>query len=73
MTKLEKSRKFLTQVKKLAKTYDLDFFCVTDGASAFSMRSTDKNSAIAHARQCQIKWERDHGFDPNEDWSSLNC
>lgn len=25
MTKLEKSRKFLTQVKKLAKTYDLDF------------------------------------------------
>ena len=72
MTKLEKSRKFLTRVRKLAKTYDLDFFCVTDGASAYSMRNTDKDSAIVHARQCQIKWEQDHGFDPDEDWSKTN-
>lgn len=72
MTKLEKSRKFLIEVNKLAKTYNLDFFCVTEGASAVSMRNADKNSAIAHARQCQIEWERKHGFDPDEDWSSPN-
>lgn len=37
------------------------------------MRNTDKDSAIVHARQYQIKWEQDHGFDPDEDWSSINC
>ena len=70
MTKLEKARKFLNCIKKLSKKYDLDFFCVTEGASVYSMKSVDKNSAIYNARQSQIKWEKENGFDPNEDWET---
>ena len=54
----------------ITNEYDLDFFCVTEGASVYSMKSVDKNSAIYNARQSQIKWEKENGFDPNEDWGA---
>lgn len=44
----------------------MPFFFVTDGASGYS---NNGNDAIKNARDSQIKWELDNGFDPNEDWS----
>ena len=62
---VDKSRKFLMEVKKLAKKYNVNYFIVTDGASATFNRG---NKAVEHARNCHKEWEREHGFDPDEDW-----
>lgn len=67
MTDLEKAREFCKEVKNLSEKYGLDFFMVTEGASI--TKSTKGNSAIKNARQSQIRWERENGFDPNEDWN----
>ena len=64
MEKVEYARKFCQEVRALA--YQLPFFVVTDGASATSNNGCD---AVRHAREQQILWERQNGFDPNEDWS----
>lgn len=63
---LETARKFVREVGKLAKKYDANYFVVTDGASG---TSNNGNPAVKHARDCQIEWEKEHGFDPDEDWS----
>lgn len=66
------ARKFVSEVVKLAKKYKANFFIVTDGASAVSMKDIDPNdnsNAIANARNSQIEWEKKYGFDPDEDWS----
>ena len=42
---------------------------MTDGASGTSNKG---NPAVRHARECQIQWEKEHGFDPDEDWSKPN-
>ena len=60
--RLERARKFCKEVKLLAKEYDLPFFLVTDGAS---ITSNNNCEAVRVAR----KWEKEHGFNPNEDWS----
>lgn len=67
--KLEQARKFCLEVKKLASQYELPFFVVTDGASA-----THNNgcNAVKNARDAHIKWEKEHNFDPEEDWSKEN-
>ena len=62
---LNSARKFLLEVEKIAKKYDANFFIVTDGAS---MTRNNGNPAVQNARLAQEKWEREHGFDPNEDW-----
>lgn len=64
--KVEKAREFCEKVRILAKEYDLPFFVVTDGAS-----STNNNccEAVRVARDNHIKWEKENGFDPYEDWS----
>lgn len=64
---LKTARKFVTDVSKLAKKYNANYFIVTDGASG---TSNNGNPAVKHARDCQIEWEKEHGFDPDEDWSS---
>ena len=64
--KIEKSREFCSKVKKLAKQYNLSFFVVTEGASAISNNGCE---AVKHARDCHIEWEKQHNFDPFEDWS----
>lgn len=66
MNNKEKAREFCLEVKKLAKEYDLPFFVVTDGASA---TSNNNCSAVKNARDAQIKWEQENGYNPFEDWS----
>ena len=65
--KIAKAREFCEKVRILAREYDLPFFIVTDGAS-----STHNNGceAIRVARENHTKWEKKHGFDPEEDWSN---
>ena len=60
------ARKFCLEVKEIAKKYNLPFFVVTDGASAVSNNGCD---AVKNARDNHIKWEKENGFDPYEDWS----
>ena len=64
---IELAKEFLNKVRELAEEYGLNFFCVTDGASAIS---NNGNPAVENARQAQIDWEIENGFDPNEDWSN---
>lgn len=63
--KLQKARKFCQEVKEIAHKYNLPFFVVTDGASA-----TSNNGCVAvkNARDNHIKWEKENGYDPYEDW-----
>lgn len=63
---LQSARKFVSDVRKVAKKYDANFFIVTDGASGYSNQG---NPAVRNARDSQIEWEKKHGFDPYEDWS----
>ena len=63
---INEARKFVSEVGKLAKKYDANYFIVTDGASGISNKG---NLAVRHARNCQIEWEKERGFDPYEDWS----
>lgn len=64
--KIEKARQFCKEVKELAKKYDLPFFVVTDGASATSNNGCP---TVKNARENHIKWEKENGYDPYEDWS----
>ena len=63
---LKKARQFCTDVKNIAKKEDLPFFIVTDGASAYD---NNGNPAIRNARDAHKKWEKENGYDSNEDWS----
>ncbi len=65
--KIVKAREFCEKVRNLANEYDLPFFIVTDGAS-----STHNNGceAVKIARDNHIKWEKENGFDPDEDWTA---
>ena len=66
MSEKEKAREFCKEVKALAQKYNLPFFVVTDGASA----TVNNNcSAVKNARENHIKWEKENGYDPYEDWS----
>lgn len=60
------AKQFIKDVRALAQNYDLNFFIVTDGASAISNTG---NSAVEHARKCHVAWELENGIDPNHDWS----
>lgn len=63
--KIEKARKFCEKVRILASEYDLPFFVVTDGASVTCNNGCE---AVRVARENHTKWEKEHGFDPEEDW-----
>lgn len=64
--KIAKAREFCEKVRILANEYNLPFFIVTDGAS-----STHNNGceAVKIARDNHIKWEKENGFDPDENWT----
>ena len=64
---VETARMFVRDVAKLAKKYNANYFIVTDGASG---TSNNGNPAVKNARDAQIKWEKEHGFDPDEDWTN---
>lgn len=63
---IEKAREFCKEVKTLGKKYNLSFFFVTEGASATENKG---NEAVENARNAHKKWELEHGFDPEHDWS----
>lgn len=58
-------RKFLAEVKELARKYNVNFFIVTDGAS---MIDNNGSEAVENCRQAHIKWELEHGLNPWEDF-----
>ena len=62
---IQKARQFCQEVKQLAQKYNVPFFVVTDGAS-----STSNNGcpAVKNARDNHILWEKENGYNPNEDW-----
>ena len=60
------ARKFVSDVQKLAKKYNANYFIVTDWASGIS---NNGNDAVRNAREAHIEWERKHGSDSDEDWS----
>ena len=64
-TQTEKARAFVSTVKKMAERQNLNLFIVTDGASATLNKG---NLAVRNAREAHIKWELEHGFDPNEEY-----
>ena len=66
---IEKARLFCSEVKKLAQKYDLPVFMVTKGAS---ITSNNRCEAVKVARENHIKWEKEHNFDPYEDWHKKN-
>lgn len=59
------AREFVSSAGKLAKKYNANYFIVTDGASG---TFNSGNAAVEHARNAHKEWEREHGFDPDEDW-----
>lgn len=61
------ARKFVSEVGKLAKKYDANYFIVTDGASG-KLNKQNENPAVEHARKAHMKWEKQNGIDPYEDW-----
>lgn len=67
MNKKIRVRLFLSQVRNLAEEFDVNFFCVSDGASAMSNDGT--NEEISRLRRLHEKWEKENGFDPDEDWN----
>lgn len=62
---LTKAQQFCQEVKNLAQKYGLSFFVVTEGASAIQNKDCE---AVANARKAHIKWEKEHGIDPNHSW-----
>lgn len=64
--KMMLARQFVLEVTELANRYNLNFFIVTDGASAINNTG---NPAVEHARKCHTEWEIANGIDPEHDWS----
>lgn len=63
---VKKAREFCEKVRELALKYQLPFFVVTNGASA---TFNDGCEAVRNARENHIKWEKEHGAEPYEDWT----
>lgn len=67
--KIKKAREFCEKVRILADEYELPFFIVTDGASSTSNNGCE---AVKVARENHIKWEKEKGYNPFEDWTNKN-
>lgn len=66
---LNRARLLCQEVNKLANKFNLEYFFITEGASSCHIKNND---AIRTARQNHEKWEKEHGFNPQEDWSKEN-
>lgn len=64
---MDKVREFISDVLNMAKERGLNCFVVSDGASGYTNNGSE---AVRHARECHIRWEQEHGYDPYEDWGS---
>lgn len=62
---IKKAREFCQEVKILAEKYNLSFFLVTEGASVTNNHGCE---AVRNARMHHEEWERENGFDPDEEW-----
>ena len=62
---MAKSKAFIRKVRELAKEYNLNFFIVTDGASAIS---NNGNSIVEQHRMLQIELDKEMGINPFDDW-----
>lgn len=62
-----KARNFCKEVQRLGKKYNLSYFFVTEGASCTMNKG---NAAVRNARLKHEEWERNNGYDPDEDWSN---
>lgn len=63
---LIKARAFCSEVEKISKKYNLEYFFVTEGASSTKVKNC---GAVRNARNNHIEWEKENGYNPNEDWS----
>ncbi len=66
---LNRARSLCKRVEELASIYNLEYFFITEGASSCHIKNND---AIRTARKNHEKWEKEHGFNPQEDWSKEN-
>ena len=62
---MAKSKVFIRKVRELAKEYNLNFFVVTDGASAIS---NNGNKIVEQHRMLQIELDKEMGINPFDDW-----
>lgn len=60
-----KSKNFIRKVRELAKEYNLNFFIVTDGASAISNKG---NKIVEKHRILQIELDKEMGINPFDNW-----
>lgn len=76
MATLEQQRKLLLDIQRRAKLLGLNIFAVVEpqngstGASIYSATG-NPDGAVRHARAAHVEWEKNHGHDPNHDWSDL--
>ena len=64
---MDKVKSFLLEVSKLANEYDLDIFCVSEGASI--TRIKHNTEPVREARNNHILWEIENGMDYKYDWN----
>ena len=63
------ARKLCNAVRKLARKYNANYFFVTDGASSYSNGNGKYNPAAKEMRDHMDDWERNNGFNPDDDWT----
>ena len=63
------ARKLCNAVRKLARKYNANYFFVTDGASSYSNGNGNYNPAAKEMRDHMDDWERNNGFNPDDDWT----
>lgn len=63
------ARKLCNSVRKLARKYNANYFFVTDGASSYSNGNGKYNPAAKEMRDHMDDWERNNGFNPDDDWT----
>ena len=67
---LTHARKLCNAVRKLARKYNANYFFVTDGASSYSNGNGKYNPAAKEMRDHMDDWERNNGFNPDDDWTN---
>lgn len=67
---LTHARKLCNAVRKLSRKYNANYFFVTDGASSYSNGNGKYNTAAKEMRDHMDDWERNNGFNPDDDWTN---
>lgn len=65
-SKNDVARSFVSDVRKIAEWYGVNFFVVTDGASGCGVCGV--SPAVRHARRSHVEWERKNGIDSDHNW-----